>query len=180
GKNPPRLCTKRAPPGAAFFFFLGSPPPPPFLRKIFMTHGLGVDLVYPILPLRSSICATPPPCLRGVCQVSRLLVFEGGDRVEAGGSFSGQSAERDADDHRGEKSDHRAPRRNGNLEAGKDAEAERKREADERADEPTREREEDRFREELHADLALGGAESLADADLLDAGLHVGQHGVHD
>ena len=34
--------------------------------------------------------------------------------------------------------------------------------------------------EELQADLAAGGAERLADADLLDARLDVGEHGVHD
>ncbi len=75
------------------------PPPPAFLHKIFMTHGLAVDLACRIPPLRSSICATPP-CLRpGFVKSAGLLVLQGGDGVEAGGSFSGESAERDADHH---------------------------------------------------------------------------------
>ena len=49
-----------------------------------------------------------------------------------------------------------------------------------RPDKAARERHEDGLGEELHSYLTPRGAESLADADLLDARLHVRQHGVHD
>lgn len=42
--------------------------------------------------------STPVP-EAGLVKSAGLLVFEGGDGVEAGGSFSGESAERNADDH---------------------------------------------------------------------------------
>jgi glycerol-3-phosphate acyltransferase PlsX len=49
-----------------------------------------------------------------------------------------------------------------------------------RADNAAGERDDDGLGQELELDLAVGGAHGLADADLADAGAHIGQHDVHD
>ncbi len=53
-------------------------------------------------------------------------------------------------------------------------------EAEQRADDPATERKEDGFGEKLQSNLAAGCAQGLANADLFDARLHIGQHAVHD
>ena len=110
----------------------------------------------------------------------RLLVFEGFDGVEAGGAVGGQGAEDDADDDRGGEGDGGGPGVYGDLEWGEEGDGEGEGEAEGSADDAAREREEDGLGKKLEADFLAGGSESLADTNLADAGLDVGEHGVHD
>ena len=113
-------------------------------------------------------------------QVARLLVLERFDGVQAGGAVRGQSSKDDADKDGGGERDDGGEEREGDLEGGQEGDGHRDGEADDGADDTSREREEDGFGEELQADFARGGAEGLADADLFQASLDVGEHGVHD
>src|ERR1017187_8363459 len=110
----------------------------------------------------------------------RLLVLERLDWVQPRGEVGGHGAEDNPHDDRGCQRDGRGLPANGNVERGKETPRERDGEAEQRADNPAGEREEDRFREELEAHLAPGGAQRLADAYLADARLYIGQHAVHD
>ena len=109
-----------------------------------------------------------------------LLVLERGYGVQDSGAVGGEGAEDYAYHDGGGEGDDCGPVVDGDCEGREEARADGDRDADGGADEASGEREEDGFGEELHADFAAGGAERFADADLLDARLHVGEHGVHD
>ena len=104
-------------------------------------------------------------------KAKRLFVLEGGYGVQDGGAVGGEGAEDYAYQDRGGEGDDGGPVGDGDGEGREESYADGDGDADDGADETAGEGEEDGFGEELEADLAAGGAEGFADADLLDARL---------
>ena len=109
-----------------------------------------------------------------------LLVFEGFDGIELGGAIRREGAEEHADEDRSAERDQGGPAGDGDLVGGEETDGERNCKTEHSANEAARERKKHSLSEELETNLLAGCAECFADADLADASLNVGQHGVHD
>src|ERR1700730_19200248 len=109
-----------------------------------------------------------------------LLVAQAFDGIELGGADRGNGAEQDADQRAdGDGNDGRETE-NRNAIGGEDADGVGDGESNNNAEDAADEGNENGLGKELEADLALGGADCFADADLANAGADGGQHDVHN
>src|SRR5216684_7367991 len=109
-----------------------------------------------------------------------LLVAQAFDGIELGGADSGNGAEQDANQRGNNDGDDGGEARNGDAILGEVADGEGDGEPDDDAKDAADKGDEDGFREELETNLAFGGADRFADADLANAGADGGEHDVHD
>src|ERR1700719_3716201 len=109
-----------------------------------------------------------------------LLVAQAFDGIELGGADRGNGAKQDADQRAdGDGNDGRETG-NRNTIGGEEADGVGDGESNNNAEDAADEGDENGLGKELEADLAFGGADRFADADLANAGADGGQHDIHD
>src|ERR1700687_6345639 len=109
-----------------------------------------------------------------------LLVAQAFDGIELGGADSGNGAEQDANQRADGNGNDGRETGNRNAIGGEEADGVGDGESNNNAEDAADEGDENGLGKELEADLALGGADCFADADLANAGADRGQHDVHD
>src|SRR3984893_5898492 len=111
---------------------------------------------------------------------SPLLVAQTFDGIELGGADSRNGAEQNADQRAHDDGDDRGETGNRNAIGGEEADGVGDGESDDDAEDAADEGDENGLGKELEADLAFGGANRFADADLANTGADGGEHDVHD
>ena len=110
----------------------------------------------------------------------RLLVAQGHDRVEPRGPARGPDAEEEPDQRAEPERHHHGGGRDQGIPLHDPREHDRGADAQQDADRAAQDAQGQRLDQELEQDVAAGGAQRLADADLAGALGHRDQHDVHD
>src|SRR6202043_888051 len=109
-----------------------------------------------------------------------LLVAQAFDGIELGGADRGDGAEQNTDQRAdGDGNDGRETG-NRNAIGGEETDGVGDGESDDDAEDAADEGDENGLGKELKADLAFGGANRFANADLANAGADGGEHDIHD